>query len=319
VKCMQFDDTKLICGAGDHLAIFENCFSNAPLRRRMLDGQSVISSLRFDQEYIFTGSLDGTIRVWDIDDFTISGTFDVAQPVTSVRAAAPKLFSCTTHSQIRRHDINTAQVDYQVNLHTAIIPVSTMDLADDGHTIAVCTDTSFVVIDTRSGIPVHHGPPIVPYTLTFCHGLANPGLVYVVHDAGAMLYDISMGTSKGVVSFDHTTIGHSLPTSVYSSHGIVGTGFSDFGVRLWDVKTGHTITNMFTPCGPFSPQCIAFDETKILCGSLQTKVHMYTFGTSFRDQYGVISDLDQSMIRKWNARTNFYQAVKPSETSHQRV
>jgi len=301
VNCLQFDDTKMICGAQYHLAIFENCFDdNLPsIGRRLIEGHNgMINDLQFDSTKIVTGASDA-IKIWDIDEFTCESTIDVEEPVSCVKFFDNKLYSHSNGNTLKVHDLNTQQCIYTRKFNDSVPDRQQIDISDDGRTLVVASSMVYVV-DTRSH-EVVNAFMANPQMQTLCHGVADRGYMCAFND-DFILYDIFTG--KSVLDFEGS--GYGEVKCMYSNYGILAAGFDYCDIRLWDLKTGNIITDIYH-ASVLAPDCVMFDESKLICGSGQTKANMYMFGNVFEDEVGLLSEIDKAMVRKWTNRMQFYK------------
>jgi len=301
VNCLQYDDNKMVCGAGDNLVIFENCFDESvTLSRRIVEGHTGwINDLQFDSSKILTASSDYTVKIWDADEYSCDATIDFSEKVSCVKFYENQIFSYSKGTTLKIHDINTLQCTFTKKFADSCPSTQQMDISSDGRTVVVASSMVHV-IDTRTCQTVNVFQSN-PHMQTFCHGAANNNLLCVLKEY-LSLYDIFTG--KSVLDFEGST--NAEVTCMYSNYGILAAGFEHCDVRLWDVKTGNIITDI-EQATVLAPQCIKFDEGKLICGSAQTKCNMYTFGSAFEDQVGLTTEMDKARIRKWKNRMQFYK------------
>jgi len=308
IKCLQFDNEKLICGAGSSLAVFENYLDHSTeMKRRLVDGHvGPIEDLVFDGQKIYTASSDHTVRMWDLDDYesTIVSPQGNALPVVSVKVHENDLYLCNTQALVRRLDLSTLATTFASTLISTVTDRHCMDLSDDGTTLVIAASHGLTVFDLRDNFPVRFTRS--RDMVTFCHGLADNSLLCVLSPDHAALYDSNRNLD--VLEFDMTRIGSRRATSIYCNHGVLGAAFEGFGIRLWDIHSGNILSDIDNPCAYYPPKCFMFDETKLICGSTQTKAHMYTWGHAFKDKPGSISKFDKAVARKWRTRMQFYQS-----------
>jgi len=291
----------LVCGAQYQLAIFENCFDESiPLTRRLVgDHNGQRKDLQFDKTKIVTGSSDHTVKIWDVEEFSCDGTIDLKGVVSCVKLCDNILFSHVSGTTIKVHDLNTLQCTFTKQFSSSVPDSQQIDLSDDGRTLVIASSMVYV-FDTRSGLVVNcFGSN--PHRQTICHGVANNTFLCEFKE-DFTLYDVFTG--KSVMDFEGS--GYSEVKCMYSNFGIVAAGFDYCDVRLWDVQTGNIITDIDQAC-VLAPECVMFDESRLICGSAQTKANMYMFGNIFEDEVGPSSEFDKGVIRKWNTRMQFYK------------
>lgn len=68
---------------------------------RTLPGHNApITCLQFDEVHLVSGSLDKTIRIWDLRTGSVFDTLTYASPVSSLQFNATKIISSGTSSEI---------------------------------------------------------------------------------------------------------------------------------------------------------------------------------------------------------------------------
>lgn len=100
VYCLQYDDTKIVCGLRDNtISIWD---SRSLQCTKTLQGHTgSVLCLQFDDNVIISGSSDETIRVWDIHTGINVNTYTHhREPVLNLRFERNKLISCSKVSSM---------------------------------------------------------------------------------------------------------------------------------------------------------------------------------------------------------------------------
>eukprot|EP00026_Physarum_polycephalum_P004465 Phypoly_transcript_04486.p1 GENE.Phypoly_transcript_04486~~Phypoly_transcript_04486.p1 ORF type:complete len:575 (+),score=57.04 Phypoly_transcript_04486:111-1835(+) len=288
-ECLQFDDSKLICGAGEVLAIFEDCFDDEKVltRRRVTGHNGAIKDLQFNDSTLVTISDDQTIKIWDVDDYDCSATISFAYDggVNNVRFHDHNLYSYRGYTTLSIYDMNTLKSVWTNKYDQAPGEGNAvMDLSDDGRTL-IFASSKIMVLDTRSRTLVH-SYSIESDFITLCHGVTKEGLVCCWKDGTFAQYDV-FASGEPVFEFEGSTYGM---TCVYSDSGYVAAGFEDCDVKLWDIKSGNLVTEIRQAC-ILQPTCIQFDEGKVICGSRKQNARRHSdtlFWTFQADQIRIL-------------------------------
>lgn len=111
IRCLQFDDTgKLLTGSMDHTTRLWNWRTGQCLRTFQSHTSGVIS-VHFDSQYVASGSMDQTVRVYDTNTkqtFLLKGHTDWVNAV-KIDSASRTLLSASDDCTVRLWDLDTRQ------------------------------------------------------------------------------------------------------------------------------------------------------------------------------------------------------------------
>ncbi|RHY02316.1 hypothetical protein DYB36_010698 [Aphanomyces astaci] len=245
VNCLQITpDKKYIVAAGNpHIRLFE-INTNNPNPVRSYDGHSGnVTSIGFQKhgKWMFSGSEDGSIKIWDLRAQGCQRNYECSAPVNSVTLHPNQLVSADQNGCIRVWDLtsNTCSTKFSPDGENA---VRTVDVAKDASTLIAANNhgTCFAYTpkssdnyELRTSWQAHN-----EYVLK---ARVSPNAQYLATCSSDKTVKV---WNMADMSLLHTLQGHQrwvwdCAFSAVSSYLV--TASSDQTARLWDLSTGDTI------------------------------------------------------------------------------
>ena len=306
IRCLQFDDTgKLITGSMDSTIRLWNWRTGQCLRTFPSHTGGVIS-VHFDSQYVASGSMDHTVRIYDTNTkqtFLLKGHTDWVNAV-KIDSASRTLLSASDDCTVRLWDLDTRQCIKvfeghvgQVQQVLALPPEFEIDevdlLAGDKDDDASSTVSS----QTGDRHDEHHQHASAPantlpfwphdeeraapprYMLT--GALDNTIRLWDVHApaVSSSSADCAMQTSLPTTTAClRTFFGHVEGIwALAADHLRLVSGSEDRTVKIWDPRTGKCERTWTGHAGPVT--CIGLSDSRLVTGSEDCEVRMLVFNS----------------------------------------
>lgn len=262
VNCLEItpDKNYLAAGGNPHIRLFEinnNSNSNAIL---CLEGHtSNVTSLGFQRNgrYLYSGSEDGSVKIWDLRSPTFTRSFDAKGPVNSV-ALHPnqaQIISGDQSGSVKIFDLGSSKVISEIvpesYSSTQAVSIQAVDVSDDSRLLIAANNHAEVFAynmnETIMKAPKgqQHYPlasfrahPLGAYLL---HAKISPdcrSLVSVSSDKTARLFDTTTWQLTQTLSQHKKWVKQSV-FSADSSYLV--TASSDRSALLWNLRTGSPV------------------------------------------------------------------------------
>lgn len=270
----------VIAGAGitsgtsalDWMDVFRRCYSvqshwrtgRYTILPTLRGHKQPISALLIDDTVAVSGSLDNTVRVWDLVTGKLLLTFDDATShVTCLAMHASTLVSGAEDGLLRKYNIKIGRLERTMSGHTAGISALTCN-----HSIAVSTsiDRTVRVWDLKTGVYTHalsgHSDEIP--CIAMCGDVVFTGS----WDNTVRSWDVVRGKPL------YTMRGHTEGIfCLKSNSSTVVSGSADGSVRLWSHLSGDCLQVMQGHAAEV--YCVDMTEEHIVSGSADTTVRVW--------------------------------------------
>lgn len=256
VNCLEITPDKqfLAAGGNPHIRLFEinNTTMNNPVLT--LEGHtSSVTSLGFqrDGRYLYSGSEDGTVKLWDLRSPTYSRSFDSRGPVNSV-ALHPnqaEIISGDQNGSVKVWDLGSSRCinDLVPDAHSggshARVAIQAVDISEDCSTLVAANNHADVFVwdpsDSRSFKPVtkFRAHPPGSYCLSAKISPDCRLLVTTSSDKTA-LWDTTTWELTQTLAQHQKWVWDAV-FSADSSYLV--TASSDHSARLWNLRTGEVV------------------------------------------------------------------------------
>jgi G protein beta subunit-like protein len=230
---------------------------------------SNITSLGFQQEgrYLYSGSEDGTVKVWDLRNPKYCRSFDSGAPVNSVtlRTDRDEFISGDQYGFVKVWDfggngcINSVKPSAGTYTSHASVPIQTVDISEDSRTLVAISNHGTVFVWDPSGsnplsttseedTDVTMASNLRPVTKFQAHG---PG-IFCLHGkiAPDCRHLVTTGSDGLAKLWDTTTweLTQTLPNQNWvwdaafcADSSYLVTASSDHVARLWNLRTGDVV------------------------------------------------------------------------------
>jgi len=275
VNCLEISPDKqfLAAGGNPQIRLFEiNNTSNHNPVLTLESHTGSVTSLGFqrDGRYLYSGSEDGTVKLWDLRSPTYSRSFDSRGPVNSV-ALHPNQSSIISGDQngsVKVWDLGTSKCinDLALDVHQSLsnnnncnendsasgstspsgqrVSIQSVDISEDGRTCIAATNHADVFVwdptNAQEFKPItkFRAHPIGTYLLKARISPDCRHLVTTSSDRTARLWDTSTWDLSQTLA-QHTKWVWDAVFSADSSYLV--TASSDNSARLWNLRTGDVV------------------------------------------------------------------------------
>ena len=242
IRCLQFDDTKLISGSIDGTVKVWNWRTGACLSTFRGHSGGIVG-LHFDGSVLASGSMDKTIKIWNFENkatYTLRGHGDFVNAVR-VDAASRTLLSASDDCTIRLWDLDSKTVIKTLEGHVGqvqqVVPLphdfEFEDVeADGGDDDSSCTSSS--------PKPSHSQPTTQPLLAPYGPGFSDcdrplPPRYIVTGALDSTIRLWSTYTGKCLRTF----FGHVEGIWALAADSLrVVSGAEDRMVKVWDTRSG---------------------------------------------------------------------------------
>ena len=244
-----------------------------------------------DGRYIFSGSEDGTIKLWDLRDPTYCRSFDAKAPVRSVtlRVDRDEIISGDANGDVKVWDLsgsgnhkgsnNTSSTPRSKGLLHQMKPgegqtggcmiqtaIQAVDITDDARTMVAVSNHGTVYV-WNPATTEYEGAPLTkfrahPQTGSYClHAVLAPDgrhLCTTGSDGTAKLWDTTTW------ELSHDLRGHSKwvwDAAFCDDSGYLVTASSDSSARLWNVQESEVVRQYHGHQGTVT--CVALNDSSV--------------------------------------------------------
>lgn len=240
------DKHYLAVAGNPHIRLYDT-LSNSPTPLHSFDSHThSVTAIGFqrDRKWMYSGSEDGTVKIWDIRSTICQRDYENRSPINTV-ALHPnqgELIVGDEDGNIRIWDLTANQCSYEL-VPDGKTPIRSIAIASDGTIVTAVTNkgTCFVWRFTPNNTfeALHKIEAHNTYALK-C--LLSPDVKYLATasaDHTVKIWAVDRGFSLERTLTGHTAWVWDCAFSADSAYLV--TGSSDKSARLWDVKSGEVI------------------------------------------------------------------------------
>jgi WD40 repeat protein len=241
--------------------------------RRLPPGHSAdVQAIAVSQDgrVAVTGSEDGTLRAWDLEDGSeIRQLGDRTYWVTAVGLTPDKghALSASLDNTVKVWDLSAPPEQHPEGIHEDSVQGIAIS-PDGGHVLSAANDRVMKQWSMRDGAPtrteVHGGPS---KALAAC--AARPWAVSFYRDSVLKLWNLDDGTVLQTLEGDHGSV-HDLAVSARGERAIAGN--DDGTVTVWDLATGRVELRSKDVAGAVWAVAIAGDGRTAISGTVKGMV-----------------------------------------------
>lgn len=248
-------DKSLLAAAGNPLVRLYEIHSSANAPVASFEGHSGnVTAVGFqkDRKWMYTGSEDGSVKVWDVRAPGFQRDYQCKSPVTSV-ALHPnqgELLAADEDGHVRVWDLAASACSYEL-VPDGKTPVRSVCVASDASLVAAATNRGSVFLWrlARPGQasaggsslfePLHKIDAHGTYCLT---ALLSPDVKYLATTSADKT--VKLWNADNGFKLERTLAGHTAwvyDASFSADSAYLVTASSDRTAKLWDLKTGEVI------------------------------------------------------------------------------
>ena len=272
VNCLEITPDKqfLAAGGNPHIRLYEihNPSMDTPVLT--LEGHSgSVSSLGFQREgrYLYSGSEDGTVKLWDLRSRSYSRSFDVKGPVTSValRTNRDQIISGDQNGTVKIFDLTSGKCINTIKPSPQTpISIQAVDISEDERTLVAVSNHGMVFVWDPT-----FPDKLVPVTKfrahavgTYClHAKISPdsrSLVTTSSDKTAKLWDTTTWELKSTLNQHNKWV---WDAAFCADSSYLVTASSDNTARLWNLRTSEVV-RQYTG-HPSAVTCVALNDSSV--------------------------------------------------------
>jgi len=270
VNCLEITPNKQFIAAGcnPQIRLFEINDNLNPDPVLTLEGHTAaVTCLGFqrDVRYLYSGSEDGTVKIFDLRGPNASCTFDCKAPVNSVvhHPTRAEIISGDQNGVVRVWDLGTSKCINELapdaysspssasSSFTQRASIQSVDISEDGKTCIAATNHAYVFMwdptDSANFVPIakFHAHPTGTYLLKAKISPDCRQLVTCSSDQSARIYDITRHGNEGFTPKLSQTLAHHnkwVWDCVFSADSsYLVTASSDHSARLFNLRSGEVV------------------------------------------------------------------------------
>jgi WD40 repeat protein len=267
VRCLQFDEEKLVMGSFDQKSIRVLDFQTRKNLQELVGHTGGVMSLKFHSNLLLSASRDRTVKIWDILTGTCVNTF--TEHSASVWCLdwdeGPIAVSGSEDRMVKLWDLRSGRCVHTCSGHGKGIGSITFD---DFHIASGSRDKTIRIWDQRTRRPLHilkgHSNSVR------CLKFDAHRLVSGSWDNTIKIWDIKEGIRIANLT------GHQdrVLTLQFDDDKIVSGSF-DHTIKIWNAHTGQCMRTLDGHEYPLAH--VQFDQNKIISGARDLTIKIWDF------------------------------------------